>query len=105
MELRKIETSQTVLTLLLSGDLDANGSKTALPHIDKVLSEDLHPEIEVDMKHVAFLDSSGVGAIVYFYKRLIEKERHLRITNASGQPLEIFSLLRIGNAIPINSKH
>ncbi|WP_375753999.1 STAS domain-containing protein [Vibrio sp. HN007] len=105
MELRKIETSQNVLTLLLTGDLDASGSKKALPHIDEVLFEDNHPEIEVDMKHVSFLDSSGVGAIVYFYKRLVEKERHLRIKNASGQPLEIFSLLRIGNAIPINSKH
>lgn len=105
MELRQIETSQTVLTLLLTGDLDANGSKKALPHIDRVLSEDQHREIEVDMKHVAFLDSSGVGAIVYFYKRLVEKDRELRITNACGQPLEIFSLLRIGNAIPINKKH
>lgn len=104
MELRKIETSNQVLTLLLTGDLDASGSKKALPHIDEVLSEDNHPEIEVDMKHVPFLDSSGVGAIVYFYKRLIENERHLRITNASGQPLEIFSLLRIGNAIPINAQ-
>jgi anti-anti-sigma factor len=105
MELRKIETSKTVLTMLFSGDLDASGSKKALPHIDEVLCDDVHPEVEVDFKHVTFLDSSGIGAIVYFYKRLIEKERNLRITNASGQPLEIFSLLRIGNAISINSKH
>ena len=81
MELRKIEASNTILTLLISGDFDAHGSKEALPHIDQVLSEDRHKEIEVDFKHVSFLDSSGVGAIVYFYKRLIERDRAMRIEN------------------------
>ena len=104
MELRKIEASNTILTLLISGDFDAHGSKEALPHIDQVLSEDRHKEIEVDFKHVSFLDSSGVGAIVYFYKRLIERDRAMRIENVRGQPLAIINLLRIGKAIPINSR-
>ncbi|MFC1233472.1 STAS domain-containing protein [Vibrio sp. DW001] len=104
MELRKIDASETLLTLQLSGDLDANGSKEALPHIDQVLSEDNHPEIEIDLKHVLFLDSSGVGAIVYMYKRLVERERNMRIENVHGQPLEIITLLRINQAISVNQK-
>ncbi len=104
MELRKIDANDTILTLLLSGDLDANGSKEALPHIDQVISEDCHPEIEIDLKHVSFIDSSGVGAIVYLYKRLIERERNMRIENVKGQPLEIITLLRINQAISVNSK-
>lgn len=104
MELRKVEANDTILTLLISGDFDASGSKEALPHIDQVLSEDGHKEIEVDFKHVSFLDSSGVGAIVYFYKRLIERDRAMRLENVRGQPLEIIKLLRIGKAIPINSR-
>lgn len=106
MELRKIEASSQTLTLLISGDFDANGSKEILPHIDLVLSDDVHEEVEIDFKHVSFLDSCGVGAIVYFYKRLAERERAMRIKNAHGQPLEIISLLRIDQAIPTNStKH
>lgn len=103
MELRKIEVSDQVLTLLISGDLDASGSKDVLPHIDKVIFDDSHNEIEIDLKHVNFLDSCGIGAIVYFYKRLVENERIMRIENAKGQPLELINLLRIGKAIPINS--
>ncbi|WCE31961.1 STAS domain-containing protein [Vibrio sp. SCSIO 43137] len=106
MELRKIEANEQTLTLLISGEFDANGSKEALPHIDQVLSNDGHEEIEIDFKHVSFLDSCGVGAIVYFYKRLAERKRAMRIENAHGQPLEIISLLRIDQAIPTNSgKH
>lgn len=105
MELKKIETNAEVLTLLFDGELDSYGSKLALKHIDEVIFKDTHREIEIDLSKVAFLDSSGVGAIVYFYKRLIERERKLRLNNVTGQPLEIFNLLRIGNAIPINKTH
>ncbi|MGC9404021.1 STAS domain-containing protein [Vibrio genomosp. F10] len=102
MELRTIEASDTILTLEIMGNLDAEGSKDALPHIDQVITHDRHSEIELDFRNVAFLDSSGVGALVYLYKRLIERERFMRIENVTGQPLEIINLLRIGQAIPVN---
>tara|TARA_Y100001960_G_scaffold59490_1_gene61985 strand:- start:792 stop:1247 length:456 start_codon:yes stop_codon:yes gene_type:complete len=105
MELRKIDLNTTTLTLSIYGDLDAAGSRDAQTDIDDVISNDGHPEIEVDFSQVEFLDSSGVGAIVYMFKRLTERERNMRLENVSGQPLEIMNLLRIGHAIPVNSKN
>lgn len=104
MELRKIELNNSTLTLSIFGDLDASGSRKAQPDIDDVITNDLHPEVEIDFSQVQFLDSSGVGAIVYMFKRLTERERNMRLENVSGQPLEIMNLLRIGHAIPVNSK-
>ncbi|SON53131.1 STAS domain-containing protein [Vibrio tapetis] len=104
MELTTIETNQNVLTLSLEGDFDATGARAAQPHIDSIISTDEHSEIEIDFNNVKFLDSSGVGAMVYLYKRLVEHNRSMRIENAKGQPLEIIKLLRIGHAIPVNSK-
>ena len=104
MELRKIELNNSTLTLSIFGDLDASGSRKVQPDIDDVITNDLHPEVEVDFSQVEFLDSSGVGAIVYMFKRLTERERNMRLENVSGQPLEIMNLLRIGHAIPVNSK-
>ncbi|OAJ96297.1 STAS domain-containing protein [Vibrio bivalvicida] len=104
MELRKIETNDTIITWVINGNLDANGSRHAQPHIDEILSEDSSREIEIDFSQVQFLDSSGVGAIVYLYKRLVERQRNMRIENVSGQPLEIMNLLRINQAIPVNSQ-
>lgn len=92
------------LTLLFSGNLDAEGSQKALPLLDKVISNPELQDVEVDLSNVTFLDSSGIGAIVYLYKRLVANNRRMRIENVTGQPLEIFTLLRIGHAIPINSR-
>ncbi|MDK9735868.1 STAS domain-containing protein [Vibrio sp. D404a] len=105
MELRKIELSNSTLTLEIFGDLDASGSRKVQTDIDDVITNDLHPEIEIDFSQVQFLDSSGVGAIVYMFKRLTERERNMRLENVTGQPLEIMNLLRIGHAIPVNSKN
>ncbi|NOH24816.1 STAS domain-containing protein [Vibrio europaeus] len=103
MELRKIETNDTIVTWVIDGNLDADGSRHAQPHIDEILAENSSREIEIDFSQVQFLDSSGVGAIVYLYKRLVERQRNMRIENVSGQPLEIMNLLRINQAIPVNS--
>ncbi|AIW14138.1 STAS domain-containing protein [Vibrio europaeus] len=104
MELRKIETNDTIVTWVINGNLDADGSRHAQPHIDEILAENSSREIEIDFSQVQFLDSSGVGAIVYLYKRLVERQRNMRIENVSGQPLEIMNLLRINQAIPVNSQ-
>lgn len=102
MELRKIDINEQLLTLSVIGDFDASSSKQAQIIIDDVLTHDSHSEIEIDLRHVEFLDSSGIGAIVYLFKRLVESERHMRIEHAHGQPLKMLQLLRIGSAIPLN---
>ena len=104
MELRTIKTNDQMLTLVIEGNLDADGSRSAQSRLDEIIADKSYPDIEVDLTHVRFLDSSGVGAIVYLYKRLVEHQRNMRIENASGQPLEIINLLRINQAIPVNSK-
>ena len=104
MELRTIIDSDIQVTLLIEGNLDADGSRFLQPIIDDVIWKDVHQEVELDFRNVTFLDSSGVGALVYLYKRLVESERKMPIENATGQPLEIIKLLRIGQAIPVNSR-
>jgi anti-anti-sigma factor len=103
MELHTQNNNTHILTLQLFGDFDAKGSRDAQPKIDGVIHQDEHSEIEIDFSQVRFLDSSGVGAIVYLYKRLVERNRKMRLENVQGQPLEIMTLLRIGQAIPINT--
>ncbi|WP_070971443.1 STAS domain-containing protein [Vibrio sonorensis] len=105
MELRKIETSKETMTIVINGNLDAQGSRLAQTDIDSIISDPSHTEVELDFSKVSFLDSSGVGALVYLFKRLVERQRQMRIENVSGQPLQIINLLRIEQAIPVNSKN
>ncbi|CAH0529954.1 STAS domain-containing protein [Vibrio hippocampi] len=102
MQLVKSEISTNTLNINVIGDLDAKGCRDIQPSIDELISSDTHQEIEVDLHQVRFMDSSGIGAIVYLYKRLVEQQRTMRLENVEGQPLKIITLLRIGQAIPVN---
>jgi anti-sigma B factor antagonist len=52
-------------------------------------------DVEMDLKHVSFIDSSGIGGIVFLYKRLAQQGRKLMVVNLSGQPLQMFNYLRL----------
>ena len=103
MELQITPVDNTSLSLCVIGDFDAQTIKEAQICIDKLLTDDSHEHITIDLEHVDFLDTSGIGTIVYFYKRLYERNRSLSICNAHGQPLKMMELLRIGQAIPLNA--
>ena len=95
------------LIIELHGEFDALGSTEIRPMLDRVLQETDPEHVFLDIHNVSFIDSSGVGAIVYLYKRLKENSRKLRISGAHGQPRELLELLRIHKAIPLvlaNSK-
>ncbi|PSU27207.1 anti-sigma factor antagonist [Photobacterium phosphoreum] len=104
MELRQLEINNDTIVLSINGDMDAAGCQNIQSTIDDVISKP-HSHIDVDMENVAFLDSSGIGALVYLYKRLTEKQHSMQIKNAHGQPLSLLKLLRIENAIPVNKNH
>ncbi|MEI8632485.1 STAS domain-containing protein [Vibrio sp. PP-XX7] len=84
MELRKIDENHIHLTLQFDGSFDADGTRHIQPLIDEIIWSDEHQNVELDFRHVQFLDSSGVGALVYLYKRLVENKRKMRIENVSG---------------------
>lgn len=52
-------------------------------------------DIAIDMDRVRFIDSSGVGALVFLFKRLRARDRNLLLLNAKGQPRRLFVQLRL----------
>ena len=89
------------LLILLSGDFDAAGSSTIRPELEQVAAGPGPAEVILDIGRVSFLDSSGVGAIVFLFKRLRMQNRRLRIRSAQGQPAQLLELLRVHKAIPV----
>ncbi len=101
MKIERITTECGDLVIKLHGEFDALGSSKIRPELEKIARQ-IEPEnVFLDLNTVSFLDSSGVGAIVFLYKRLKENTRKLRITGANGQPRELLELLRIHKAIPV----
>ncbi|MGL5006720.1 MAG: STAS domain-containing protein [Plesiomonas sp.] len=53
----------------------------------------------IDINEVHFIDSSGIGALVFLYKRLKAKSLTLSLICDQGQPRELLKLLHIDNTI------
>ncbi|OUR92733.1 hypothetical protein A9Q81_15530 [Gammaproteobacteria bacterium 42_54_T18] len=90
------------LILSLSGEMDAYGCSQIKPTLEEIVSSVQNNNVLLDLNNVEFIDSSGIGAIVYLFKRLKAQQQTLVIRGVHGQPKELMELLRVGSAIPIS---
>jgi anti-anti-sigma factor len=74
-------------------DMDAAAISTIKPLLDELANSE--SDVCFDMSSVGFLDSSGVGAIVYVLKRLRGRSRSVFLVNAKGQPLRLLRQLKL----------
>jgi anti-anti-sigma factor len=59
----------------------------------------LSTNILFDLEHVDFIDSSGIGAIVFLYKRMAAKGFTVGVIGLTQQPLELFQMLFLDKTI------
>lgn len=103
MQIESIKQPDDTLLLRISGDMDAQGCSKAQPLLDELVTEEAMTDITMNLGDVEFLDSSGIGAIVFLFKRLRANGHSLSLTNVRGQPMEIITLLRINSAISVEA--
>ncbi|MES9905304.1 MAG: STAS domain-containing protein [Sedimenticola sp.] len=101
MELERIATDNGGLIIELHGEFDAEGAARIRPILENIAEVDDAHQVFLDLNDVGFLDSSGIGAIVFLFKRLRTRERKLELIGVHGQPQELIELLRISSAIPV----
>lgn len=56
--------------------------------------------VVLDFSKTEFIDSSGIGAIVFLYKRIEKQSNKLSLLNVTGQPFKLMNLLRVDKTIP-----
>ncbi len=77
----------------LDDDLDAAYVSRVRPHIERLAQAD--EDVVLDLSRVEFVDSSGLGALVFLHKRLVSKGHKLRVVGLRGQPLQLFTNLHL----------
>jgi anti-anti-sigma factor len=80
--------------LRLEGALDALSTPASRTALDTLVNDRRSP-VAIDMSALSSIDSSGVGAVVSLYKRVVAQGGRLSVQGLSGQPLAIFQLLRL----------
>lgn len=68
------------------------------------LIEHVDRNVKLDLSLSSIKDSSGIGAIAYFYKQLKSLDFDLELTGVNDQSLELINFLKINKIININSK-
>jgi len=88
----------------IAEDMDAHGMGNLRSSLEELAING--GDILLDLDNVKFIDSSGVGGIVFLFKRLTSARRTLMLKNVSGQPLRLLTHLGMGQLlvnIPLKS--
>jgi len=85
------------LTLQLEDSFDALAVEDLRQDFDDLATQEL--DVVLDFGQVTFIDSSGLGAIVFLFKRLRALNKNLKLVNTTGQPLQLLQYLRIDKVI------
>ena len=87
-------TAGGIATLRIVGELDAITTPTLRPSVDALVAE-RHPRVVVDVSGLRHIDSSGVGVVVFLYKKTKEYGGVVTVQGLREQPLAVFKLLRL----------
>jgi anti-anti-sigma factor len=85
------------LIIKLRGNFDADTVNIMKNDIEAYSK--LSTNIIFDLEHVPFIDSSGIGAIVFLYKRMVAKGFSVCVSGLTQQPLELFQMLFLDKTI------
>ena len=81
----------------INGNFDADTVNIMKDNIETYSK--LSTNIVFDLEHVPFIDSSGIGAIIFLYKRMVAKGYIVCVTGLTKQPLELFQMLFLDKTI------
>ncbi len=69
--------------IALIGELDHHAARTAMAEIRARLDQSLPASIDLDMRQVTFMDSSGIALILALYKHVKALDGKLRLFSVS----------------------
>jgi len=92
------QNEQLVVTFF--GDMDSHGVRTIQGKFAN-LEQSQSPKMILDLHHVDLIDSSGIGAIVFLYKRMRNRGFSLSLIGVHGQPKSLIKMLRIHRNMPV----
>ncbi|MBU2971399.1 STAS domain-containing protein [Pseudoalteromonas sp. C2R02] len=89
---------QNTLIVTLPSDFSGLSVDQYRDQFDDLVTTD-KSTIVLDFGSTEFIDSSGIGAMVYLYKRIEKRGVQLLLLKVAGQPNKLMKLLRVDRTI------
>lgn len=87
-----------VSRLIFAGRVDNEGSVVFQQALDKI-TESGDPKIILDFKKLEFINSSGIGKLLIFHKKMTNSGRNSSIEGISEEILTLFRAIRLDKII------
>ena len=81
-----------ILHIELKGELDHHSARNFAEQLDALLLEKEIKILELDLKKLAFMDSSGIGVILGRYKKISARGGRMRVVNENKAINKIFQI-------------
>ncbi len=99
----KVDKEELFYKINVEGAFDSFSAKDARETF-ATLAETIDRNIILELNNCDFVDSSGIGALIFLHKRLRCKGFNISITNVSEQPYGLFTLLGLEKIFQISVK-
>ncbi len=97
---RTVEPDITVIEL--SGKLSPGSDAQNIEHLTNNLIAEGVRKLIFDLKGLGYIDSAGIGQIVYSASKITQVGGHCRVTGAKGLVMDVFRITRIDQLIPFS---
>jgi anti-sigma B factor antagonist len=99
LEIQASEDGDGRLVLALSGDVDLKTAPRLRDRIDAAANA--AATIVIDLREVRFMDSPGLGMLIYCHQRLADRDTELVVRGARGHVRDLFEVVRLDALVPI----
>lgn len=93
-----VEQNIEITVVKIKGNFDASLASLSRP-LFETLVQHADKDMTLDLSEVSAIDSSGLGVIVYLFKRLICLGLKLSLMGLHGQPMQFINELLINQVI------
>lgn len=87
---------------VIKGDIDEKGAEIISNHFKNLMGKTPITQMILDFRSVKYIGSSGIGAIILFYKKLAPSGGKVHIRNVSQEIFDLLSDLDINKIIQIS---
>lgn len=88
------------MMVTIAGRVDNEGALPFQEALDKTF--EVNPRsVTLDLSEVAFINSTGIGKLLLFYKRVKNRSGEIAITGINDDVYTLFKAIRLDKLIPI----
>lgn len=103
MNLQFEEMSDNSFWIYFEGDLDVYSINQVTNEIQKKIKNTKNEKVVFDLKKLNYLDSSGIGLLVKFYKYLKDNNKKMQLYRPTENVLKLIKMTKLDKIIEVKS--